>query len=287
MQAGNILCQIRASYQKFTKSERKVADFIFDHAPEVLLMSINDLADACEVGETTVFRFCKTMKLQGYQEFKIQLSLSTQDKNKYNIIEGISGNVEPEDSLEIVSQKLLNSNISVLRETSELINFEAMDTLLDKMITAERIFFFGVGASQIMAMMTTNKFLRVSNKVYCYTDSHMQTMEASMLSPRDVAIIISYSGSTKDSMLIAKLAKKSGAYVAGVTRFANSPLASQSDVVLLCGANEGPLQGGSTTAVMSQLFLMEVLYTEYYRKTYDISYQNNQKTSQSITDKMY
>ena len=84
MQAGNILCQIRASYQKFTKSERKVADFIFDHAPEVLLMSINDLADACEVGETTVFRFCKTMKLQGYQEFKIQLSLSTQDKNKYN-----------------------------------------------------------------------------------------------------------------------------------------------------------------------------------------------------------
>ena len=108
-----------------------------------------------------------------------------------------------------------------------------------------------------------------------------------MLSPRDVAIIISYSGSTKDSMLIAKLAKKSGAYVAGVTRFAKSPLASQSDVVLLCGANEGPLQGGSTTAVMSQLFLMEVLYTEYYRKTYDISYQNNQKTSQSITDKMY
>ena len=182
---------------------------------------------------------------------------------------------------------MLNSNISVLRETSELINFEAMDTLLDRMITAERIFFFGVGASQIMAMMTTNKFLRVSNKVYCYTDSHMQTMEASMLSSRDVAIIISYSGSTKDSMLIAKLAKKSGAYVAGVTRFAKSSLASQSDVVLLCGANEGPLQGGSTTAVMSQLFLMEVLYTEYYRKTYDISYQNNQKTSQSITDKMY
>ena len=38
---------------------------------------------------------------------------------------------------------------------------------------------------------------------------------------------------------------------------------------------------------MSQMFIMDVLYIEFYRKTYDDSYENNQKTSQSIIDKMY
>ena len=136
-------------------------------------------------------------------------------------------------------------------------------------------------------MSFTNKFLRISNKVYCFTDSHMQTMVASTLEPDDVAIVVSYSGSTKDSLLFAKLAKSKGAYVAGITKYKKSPLTDYVDVVLLCGANEGPLQGGSTTAVMSQMFIMDVLYIEFYRKTYDDSYENNQKTSQSIIDKMY
>ncbi len=50
-----------------TKAEKKVADYILENAQEVLFMSITDLAAACKVGETTVFRFCKSMKLQGYQ----------------------------------------------------------------------------------------------------------------------------------------------------------------------------------------------------------------------------
>ena len=144
-----------------------------------------------------------------------------------------------------------------------------------------------MGASQVMAMMAMNKFLRITNKVYCFSDSHMQTMAASTLEENDLAIIVSYSGSTKDSALIAKLAKKNGAYVAGITRFQKSPLTDYADIFLLCGANEGPLQGGSTTAVISQMFIIEILYTEFYRKTFETSFENNQKTSQSITDKMY
>lgn len=99
--------------------------------------------------------------------------------------------------------------------------------------------------------------------------------------------MISYSGSTKDSILLAKLAKQQGAYVAGITRYRKSPLTDHTDVIMLCGANEGPLQGGSTTAVMSQMFIMDVLYIEYYQKTYDNSFGNNQKTSHAIIDKMY
>ena len=57
MKQDNFILQMRRAYQRLTKAEKKVADFVIEHASDVLYMSITDLADACEVGETTVFRF--------------------------------------------------------------------------------------------------------------------------------------------------------------------------------------------------------------------------------------
>ncbi|MEH7111653.1 hypothetical protein V7124_04625 [Neobacillus niacini] len=42
----------------------------------------------------------------------------------------------------------------------------------------------------------------------------------------------------------------------GITRFAKSPLTSYADITLLCGANEGPLQGGSLSAIVPVRFTL-------------------------------
>ena len=73
---SDFITKIRSSYNQLTKAEKKVADYILAYPKDVLFMSITDLAEACEVGDTSVFRFCKTMELKGYQEFKMMLSLS-------------------------------------------------------------------------------------------------------------------------------------------------------------------------------------------------------------------
>ena len=70
------LTKIRSAYNQFTRAEKRVADFILENPKKVLFMSISDLAEACDVGDTSVFRFCKTMNMKGYQEFKMTLSLS-------------------------------------------------------------------------------------------------------------------------------------------------------------------------------------------------------------------
>ena len=115
----------------------------------------------------------------------------------------------------------------------------------------------------------------------------MQSMAASMLGPEDVAVLISYSGATKDTIHLAELAKKAGATTVCITRFIKSPLTSYADLTLLCGANEGPLQGGSTSAEISQLFLIDMMYSEYYRRYFDVCSKNNEKTSGSVIEKLY
>lgn len=280
----DFLTKVRSAYNQFTKAETKVADYILQNPREVLFMSITDLADVCEVGDTSVFRFCKTMELKGYQEFKMMLSLSLHD-GQPNLGQ-LDGEINLDDSFPQIAEKVLNTNIKALTEAYSLLTEKNFDQAIRYLGDAERIYFFGVGASMLTAMKAANKFLRVEPKVYCIQDPHMQAMIASMMNEKDVAIVVSYSGATKDTIHVAELAKKGGAKVVCITRFVKSPLTSYSDVTLLCGANEGPLQGGSTSAEISQLFLIDLMYTEYYRRFYDRCSENNEKTSASVLEKL-
>ncbi|GLB30201.1 N-acetylmannosamine kinase [Lacrimispora amygdalina] len=281
---GDFLTRIRAEYNQFTKAERKVADYILQNYREVLFMSITDLAEACEVGDTSVFRFCKTLELKGYQEFKMQLSLSLHDETTGQ--GRLEGDISLKDSFAEVSRKVLNTNMSALEETYSLLNEESFDRVIRYLHDAKRICFFGVGASMLSAMKAANKFLRIEPKVSCVSDSHMQAMVASMMGEGEAAVIFSYSGATKDTIHVAELAKKAGAATICITRFVKSPLTSFSDVTLLCGANEGPLQGGSTSSEISQLFLIDLMYTEYYRRYFETCNQVNERVSSSVLDKM-
>lgn len=282
---GDFLIKIRAAYNQFTKAEKKVADFILQNPREVLFMSITDLAEACDVGDTSVFRFCKTMELKGYQEFKMMLSLSLHEADDRDM-DQYAGNISLDDSFAELSQKVLNTNVNALTETYSLLDAESFLKAIDVLHEARKVCFFGVGASLLTALKATNKFLRIEPKVYCMQDSHMQAMVASTMTSEDVAVLFSYSGATKDTIHVAEIARKAGARIICITRFVKSPLTSFADLVLLCGANEGPLQGGSTSAEISQLFLIDLLYSEYYRRYFDVCSKNNEKTSASVLEKL-
>ncbi len=282
---GDFLTRIRFEYNQFTKAEKKVADYILQNSREVLFMSITGLAEACEVGDTSVFRFCKTLKLKGYQEFKMMLSLSLHDEAAGQ--GRLEGDIKLTDSFAEVSRKVLNTNMSALEETYSLLKEEQFGQVIDCLYEAKRICFFGAGASMISALKAANQFMRIEPKVFCVQDAHMQTMAASLMEEGEAAVLFSYSGATKETIHAAELAKKAGAKTICITRFVKSPLTAFSDITLLCGAKEGPLQGGSAPLEISQLFLIDLMYTEYYRRYFERCNRNNEKVSASVLDKMY
>ncbi|MCB7317487.1 MurR/RpiR family transcriptional regulator [Lacrimispora sp. 210928-DFI.3.58] len=282
--AEDFLVKIRGEYNQFTKAEKKVADYILASPKEVLFKSITELAEICGVGDTSVFRFCKTMNCKGYQEFKMMLSLSMHEgKQGFGQMEG---NIGLEDDFGLVAQKVLNSNINALKETHSLLKEENFSRVIECFYRAKRICFYGVGTSMSTAMKAADKFLKIEPKVYCVSDSHMQAMMASTMTKGEAAVIFSYSGATKDTIHVAQLAKAAGADIICVTRFVKSPLTAYADLVLLCGANESPLQAGSSSAEISQLFLIDLLYTEYYRRYFETCCVNNERTSASVMEKL-
>ncbi|HIU76454.1 MAG TPA: MurR/RpiR family transcriptional regulator [Candidatus Pelethocola excrementipullorum] len=285
MDSHNFLLKIQSSYNQFTKAEKKVADYILREPKQVLLLSISDLADACDVGDTSVYRFCRTLGLKGYQEFKMKLSLSQGAKDtelRYHT--DLKGRQEIAGDF---AEKTFHQHIDAIRETYMLLDREQFSKTLELLKQARRVFFFGIGDSLLTAEEARNKFLRITGKVVCITDPHMQAMAAATMTEEDMIFIISYSGATKDNIQVVKAAKAGGARIACITHFHKSPLTRYADAVLLCGADEGVLDGGSLKAKGGQLYLIDLLYQKYYEQNYEECKRNNEKTAESVVEKLY
>lgn len=285
MEQNHFVQCIEETYHSLTKAEKKVADFVLRNPRPVLFMSITDLADACQVGETSVYRFCRSMNMQGYQEFKMQLSLGmTETPEKENPPES---NQMLGDTLKETAEKIMQSHLSALRETYCLLRQEDLEVFLERIEKAKRVFFFGIGDSLLIAQEACHKFASITGKAYCITDPHMQASAASSMTQEDFAVMISYSGATKDNICTAKTAKQEGASVGCITRFKKSPLTAYSDVTLLCGAAEGPMDGGSVSAKVSQLYLIDLLYQEYYTRHYEECRNIREKASRAVVEKIF
>lgn len=283
--AFGLLLDIQLLYNQLTKTEKKIADYVSKNANQVLFMSITELADACGVADASVHRFCRTVGVKGYQEFKMKLSLSMSAEEA--VEKETAGGEQTEDSIHQAMDNILEDHISALRETHMLLDWEEVRKIVGMMEKAKHIYFFGIGDSLLTAMEARNKFLRITNKVSCVDDPHMQAMTASMASGDDMVFLISYSGATKDIVYVAEILREVGAKVVAITRFLKSPLTGYVDGVLLCGCNEGPLEGGSMGAKLSQLYILDILFREYYRRNLGVSMDNNQRTSKAVVEKLY
>jgi len=285
MAAPNFLTEIQLSYNQFTRTERKIADYVIKNVDKVLFMSLSDLSGACKVADASVHRFCRRMGVKGYQEFKMKLSLSMTAEDGLERVDTAA--ISKASSMDQMLDGILDTHINALKETRMLVNTEEISRIVFMMEQAKRVYFFGIGDSLLIAQSARNKFLRITNKVNCILDPHMQSMAASMATEEDLIIFISYSGSTKDNVYVAQIARESGAKIAAITRFPKSPLTEYVDALLVCGSNEAPLEGGSMGAKLSQLFIVDILFNEYYRRNKAESKENNKKTSRAVVEKLY
>lgn len=276
--------QIKLKYNTFTTAHKKLADFVISNPEFVLNQSISEVAAACDVGEATISRFCRVLGFKGYHDFKLSIVKHLQEEDP----NGSGGHpIANDDSILSVVQSILAQNIKTLNETSNLIKEADITKAVEYLSSANRIMFFGVGSSFSAALEGYNKFMRITPNVCINMETHMQYVAASLMNENDVAVVISYSGSTKEVVEITRTAKERGAKIICITRYLKSPLTNYSDVSLLCSSNERSVHGNSLSMELAQIFLLDILYTEFFKKNYEKSQVNKELSSSILSDKLY
>ena len=282
MPFGNVFEKINSEYYQLTGAEKRVADYVVAHQQKTQFMSISELAEECGVAEATISRFCRRLHYKGYNAFKLAIANST--AGRVDTLPPES-DIKPEDTIESLSQKLYVISRDAMAQTLDLIQPEQIRRAADILSSAEKVLCMVLGGSMLLAQECAHLFSTSLPNYYAVMDSHLQAMACSHLTKRDAVLYYSYSGSTEELLKNLKIVRERKAKVILITRFPKSPGASYAHVVLQCGSREGPLQGGSVPARVTQLFLTDVLFHEVCRRHPDACAEARQVVAESLSDK--
>ena len=277
-QSIDIIERIQTAYYQLTAAEKKVADYVLLSHDQVQFMSITQLAEECGTAEATVSRFCRNLKLKGFNAFKLEIAKHT------------AGHPTPSHAPSADTVKGRHALIRQLAEeaiaqTLELADPTHVNTAVSMLESAPHVMCIGAGGSMIVASECAHLFSTVTGKFYAVSDSHSQMSATATMGTDDVIILFSYSGATTSGLQVLELAKARGIRTMLVTRFRKSPAAKLADVVLLCGSNEGPFQFGSVPAKIAQLIVMDVLFQEYTYRNRESCEENLRRIGDALSGK--
>jgi DNA-binding MurR/RpiR family transcriptional regulator len=175
-------------------------------------------------------------------------------------IQQIHEEINEQDNEKTVTEKIFKSNIRTLENTLQILDSHSMKKAVELLLSANKIEFYGTGGSVIIAMDAYHKFIRAGMNAFVFSDSHFQLMSASKLTEHDVAVVISHSGTNKDTFRILKTAIKNGAKTIGITSFPKSPISQKVNVALHTTSEETEYRSEALASRIGQLSLIDALY---------------------------
>lgn len=256
---------------------------MLEHQKETQYISITDLSAECEVAVSTVSLFCRKLRLAGFNDFKLELARAALPAGSN--VGRLTGEILPEDSQATVMGKVLHAFQDELNNAYHMLSKTAVTRAVDLLREAGQVICLGQGNHSVVALAAWAQFSTTSHKFKTIQDSHMQAVALSTLSSQDVVLYFSHSGATHEVLEAAEIIRRREARLILVTRYLNSPASAYADTVLLCGPNEQPFQFGSSSALIAQLYAVEVLLSEFVRRDPEGAQRNRQSVGKALTQK--
>lgn len=272
--AGCML-RIQEMMSNLTNKEQQIASYILDYPGDVVRMSIDELASACNVSVSSVVRLCKTLGYSGYKELcrvlSMDLALNQQDNITYT-------DVRPGDSIQNIIRSVSMNSVKAIENTMAVLDETELEKAVEAISRARRVDFYGVGTSGTVALDAHNKFLRINKISIASADPHLQVLAATTLSPQDVVVLISYTGETKDILETADVINQTGATIISITRYGRNPLSDRANIRLCSSASETLIRSATMGSRIGQLSIIDMLYTAVVSRDYDIARTHIDKT---------
>jgi 6-phospho 3-hexuloisomerase len=114
-----------------------------------------------------------------------------------------------------------------IHRTIDSIDCSLTDKLVDAIYDAERVFLYGAGRSGFVARCFAMRLGHLGVRVV-----RMSIDETDPAGEKDLAIVISGTGTTQSSIFYARSSSDGGSQVACITENFESPLAEMSDIVI-------------------------------------------------------
>lgn len=250
-------------------AEQRVAQAVLVDPARISESSITSVARQCQTSETTVLRFCRAIGLAGYPELRIALARAAQWEESGHTGAPLTGQISATDSLADVVAKITYADARAIEDTAASVDLATLKNAVDLLVSARRIDIYGAGASALVAQDLHLKLHRIGLVSFVFTEAHLALSSAALLKAGDVAVGISHTGTTIDTIDMLRVARRRGAATIVVTNYARSPITEEADLLLVTAARETTFRSGPMSSRISQLALLDCLFAGVAQRSYD------------------
>ena len=273
---SSALLRLREQSSSFSNAEREVAERIMAQPQLVVDMSVHELARHTFTSASTIVRLCSHTGYSGYREFRKALTQELAQREETKRTE--QKEIVRSDSLEAIIDKVTWMNINSLEETRLLLDTRVIRDCVEMIRRARVIYLFGLGASLCAAKDAYLKFLRLNRLCVINEDWHSQLLQARNATAADLALVISYSGATVEIIECMQALKENKTPIIAITRCVQSPVSELADQKLYTAASESLFRTGAMSSRMSQLNIVDILYTALANAEYEESLEQLSRT---------
>ncbi len=286
----SVLSKIENIYPSLSKSHKKIADFILNDYAMAAFMTAAKLGENVGISESTVVRFATGLGFDGYPDLQKELQELIRNKlTSVQRMEVTSVRIGENDVL----QKVLTSDIEMIRETLELISADKFKACVNDINKAKRIYILGLRSSASLASFLAFYFNLVFDDVVLLDTSSPSEMfeQIFRIGENDICIAISFPRYSKQIVNALKFISDRKATIVSITDSMESPIASfakhvlvaRSDMASFVDSLVAPLSLinalivavslGRKEAVYNNFNALENIWDEYqvYEKVEDIA----------------
>ena len=280
--ADSVLVRVRSRLPEFTGALQRVAEQVLTDPAGAARATIVELAERSGTSPATVTRFCRAMGFEGYADLRLGIAAETGRAHSAGWTVDIGREIQPTDPLERVLGQIIAADTRAMHDTATLLDLDEVDRAADAIAGAARVNIFGASGSALVGEEMQFSLHRIGVAAWAWNDVHEGLASAALLRAGDVALGISHTGQTRETIETLAEAGSHGATTVALTGFPRSPLAELADIVLLTASQATTFRPDALSARHPQLVVLDLLYIAVAQRTHDRAHAAFQRTARAV-----
>ena len=276
-----LAARIRGLLPSLSPAAGRVAQALLDDPRQVTRLNITDMALLANVSEATVVRTARSLGFSGYADLRLGLAGEVGRWSRDRIV---TGDITVADRTPDVVSKLAQAEVRAILDTATQVDAHVIEQLANKMVSADRVVVYGVGASGLVAEDLAQKLDRIGRWADARTDAHRALTNSALLGPRDVGVAVSHSGETPDVAEPLRRARSAGATTAAITNHPRSTLARIAEYVLVSAGTETAFRPGALASRISHLLIVDCLFVAVAQRSHRQTSEALRQTHAAVQD---
>jgi DNA-binding MurR/RpiR family transcriptional regulator len=278
-----VLSRVRAMLPEFTGALQRVAEQVLADPAGAARATIVELGERSGTSPATITRFCRALGFEGYADLRLGIAGETgRAARAAGWTVDIGREILPTDPLDRVLGHMLAADAKALQDTAAQLDLDAVQRAAEAIASSSRVDIYGASGSALVGAEMQFCLHRIGVAAWAWTDVHNGLASSALLRPGDVALGISHSGQTQETIEMIAEAGSHGATTIALTSFPKSSLADVADIVLLTAAQATTFRPDALSARHPQLVVLDLLYVAVAQRTYERANSAFQKTARAV-----